>query len=133
MQKQTVLNAKILAEIFMANGIKVISDGTDNHLLLLDVRSLKLTGKMAADTLAEAEIYTNANMIPFDPATALNPSGLRLGTPAITTRGMKEKETVLIGLWIIEILKKPHDKKLRQRIKNEVYDLTKKFPIYSVK
>src|SRR3989339_1342433 len=117
----------------MANGIKVISDGTDNHLLLLDVRSLKLTGKMAADTLAEAEIYTNANMIPFDPATALNPSGLRLGTPAITTRGMKEKETVLIGLWIIEILKKPHDKKLRQRIKNEVYDLTKKFPIYSVK
>jgi len=131
LQKQTVLNAKILTEIFSANDIKVISGGTDNHLLLLDVRSLKLTGKIAADILAEAEIYTNANMIPFDPATALNPSGLRSGTPALTTRGLKEKEMALISLWIVEILKNPQNKELRKRIKQEVHNLAKKFSIYS--
>ena len=114
----------------MKNNIKVITNGTDNHLLLLDLRPLKLSGKEAADLLEEVEIYTNANMIPYDPATPLNPSGLRLGTPALSTRGMKEKEMRQIGLWISEILHRPDDKKLRQRIKKEVLALTKKFPIY---
>jgi glycine hydroxymethyltransferase len=95
-----------------------------------NLRPLKLSGKEAADLLEEVEIYTNANMIPYDPATPLNPSGLRLGTPALSTRGMKEKEMRQIGLWISEILHRPDDKKLRQRIKKEVLALTKKFPIY---
>jgi glycine hydroxymethyltransferase len=129
-QKQAIKNAKALADILMKNNIKVITNGTDNHLLLLDLRPLKLSGKEAADLLEEVEIYTNANMIPYDPATPLNPSGLRLGTPALSTRGMKEKEMRQIGLWISEILHRPDDKKLRQRIKKEVLALTKKFPIY---
>jgi len=129
-QKQTIKNAKALAATLKQNGIKIISDGTDNHLLLLDLRPVKLSGKEAANLLEEAEIYTNANMIPYDPATPLNPSGLRLGTPALSTRGMREKEMRQIGLWISEILHRPKDKKLRQRIRKEVLTLTKKFPIY---
>ena len=96
----------------------------------MDSHDLPITTIEAADLLAEADIYTNANMIPFDPATPLHPSGLRLGTPALSTRGMKEKEMKLIGLWIAAILRAPQDKKLRLRIKNEVKILTKKFPIY---
>jgi glycine hydroxymethyltransferase len=132
-QLQTVKNAAVLAELLKKNGIKLVSGGTDNHLLLLDLRPQNISGKTAADILAEADIYTNANMIPYDPAKPLNPSGLRLGTAALSTRGMKEKEMRLIGLWIAEILKTPNDKKLRSRIKNEVHVLTKKFPIYPIK
>jgi glycine hydroxymethyltransferase len=128
-QKQTIKNAKILAETLIKNKIKIISGGTDNHLLLLDLRPLDLSGKAAAGLLAEAEIYANANMIPYDPATPLNPSGLRLGTPALSTRGLKEKEMKIIGLWIAEILHRPDDKKLRSRIKKEVLKLTKRFPV----
>lgn len=129
-QKQTVKNAKMLAGTLSRNGIKLIADSTENHLLLIDCRNLSLSGKEGANLLAEAGIYTNANMIPFDPATPLNPSGIRLGTPALTTRGLKEKEMKLIGLWIAEILKHPKNKKLRTRIGKEVRELTKKFPIY---
>ncbi len=129
-QKQTVKNAKLLASTLSRNGIKLIADGTENHLLLVDCRNLQISGKEGANLLAEAGIYTNANMIPFDPATPLNPSGIRLGTPALTTRGMKDKEMKLIGLWIAEILKQPKNKKLRTRIKKELKELTRKFPIY---
>ncbi len=129
-QSQAVKNAKFLAEILKKNGLNLITGGTDNHLLLIDCRNLKITGKEAANLLAEANIYTNANMIPYDPATPMNPSGLRLGTPALSTRGFKEKEMALVGLWISEILKNPTNEQLRKRIKAEVVSLTKKFPIY---
>ncbi|MFA6227788.1 MAG: serine hydroxymethyltransferase [Patescibacteria group bacterium] len=129
-QKQTVANAKALAQTLKNSGLRLVSGGTDNHLLLLDLRSADLTGKIAADALERAEIYANANMIPYDPAKPLNPSGLRLGTAALTTRGMKEKEIRLIGLWIAEIIKWPNNEKLTARIKKEVRQLTKKFPIY---
>jgi len=128
-QKQTIQNAKTLADILLKNNIKLVSGGTDNHLLLLDLRNLDISGKTAADILEEADIFANANMIPYDPATPLKPSGLRLGTAALSTRGMKEKEMRLIGLWITEILKHPKDKKLRSRIKKEAQALTKKFTI----
>ena len=129
-QKQTVKNSAALAEVLMKNKIILVSGGSDTHLLLLDLRNFNINGKAAADLLAEADIYANANMIPYDPAKPLNPSGLRLGTAALSTRGMKEKEMKLIGLWIAEILKSPADIKMRSRIKNEVHNLTKKFPIY---
>jgi glycine hydroxymethyltransferase len=129
-QKQTVKNAKVLASTLSRNGLKLIAESTENHLLIIDCRNLGLSGKEGANLLAEAGIYTNANMIPFDPATPLNPSGIRLGTPALTTRGMKEKEMKLIGLWIAEILKKPKVVALHRRIAKEVKQLTKKFPIY---
>lgn len=129
-QKQTVLNTKQLVVTLIKNKIPVVSGGSDNHLILIDCRPLNISGKDGANLLAEADIYTNANMVPFDSATPLNPSGIRLGTAALTTRGLKEKELALIGLWIAEILKNPQDKKLVNRIKNEVHRLTKKFPVY---
>jgi len=129
-QIQTVKNAKILAQILMENKLTLVAESTQNHLLIIDCRPLGITGKDGANALAQANIYTNANMIPFDPATPLNPSGIRLGTPALTTRGLKEKEMKLIGLWIAEILKRPADTALRIRIGKEVKELTKKFPIY---
>ncbi len=129
-QQQTILNAIMLAETLNKNGLRLVSGGTDNHLLLIDLRNLEIDGRQAADILAEAEIYTNANTIPFDSATPFRPSGLRIGTAALSTRGMKEKEMKLIGLWIAKILKNPKNFKLRKRIKKEVINLTKKFPIY---
>lgn len=129
-QKQTVLNAKTLAKVLMVNGIKLIADSTENHLVLIDCRNLNISGKTGADALALAGIYTNANMIPYDPATPLNPSGIRIGTPALTTRGMGEKEMLIIGHWIVAILKDSQNKKLQQEIKSLVLKLTKRFPIY---
>lgn len=129
-QRQTVVNAKVLAQAFADAGIQVITGGTDNHLVLIDCRSVDLPGKQVANLLAEANIYTNFNMIPYDPATPFNPSGLRLGTPALSTRGMKEEEMKQIGSWIIEIMKNPEDAELRAKIKSEVLELTKRFPIY---
>ncbi|MEI6627382.1 MAG: serine hydroxymethyltransferase [bacterium] len=129
-QKQTVLNAEVMAKTLKDNGIKLVADSTQNHLVLLDCQNLGISGKEGANIMAEAEIYTNANMIPFDPATPMNPSGIRLGTPALTARGMKEAEMVIIGNWIAQILKAPTDKALRDKIKTEVLALTKKFPIY---
>ncbi len=129
-QKQTVVNAKIIAKVLIDNGIKLVADSTENHLVLVDCRNLNISGKVGAEVLAEAGIYTNANMIPYDPATPLNPSGIRIGTPALTTRGMGEKEMVIIGEWISEILKNPDNKKIKSAIKQNVFKLTKKFPIY---
>ena len=129
-QVQTVKNAQVLAETLKANGLKLIADSTQNHLVLVDCRSLNISGKVGAEALAVAGIYTNANMIPYDPATPLNPSGIRIGTPALTTRQMKEKEMKIIGQWIADILKNPTDQKLKLQIKKNVLRLTKKFPIY---
>jgi len=129
-QIQTVKNAKALAQTLMENGIKLIAESTENHLVLIDCQPLKISGRTGANLLAETNIYTNANLIPFDPATPLNPSGIRIGTPALTTRGMKEKETKIIGQWIAQILKNPADQQFRRQIKMQVIRLTKKFPIY---
>lgn len=129
-QSQTVKNAKTLAAILKESGLNLVAEGTENHLLIIDCQKLNINGRKGADALAEAAIYTNANMIPFDPATPLSPSGIRLGTPALTKRGMKEKEMILIGRWISQILKNPQNKKLKTEIKRDVIKLTKRFPIY---
>ena len=129
-QKQTVKNAQTLAQTLIDQGLKLVAESTENHLVLIDCQNLNLSGKQGAELLAEAAIYTNANMIPFDPATPLNPSGIRIGTPALTTRGLKDKEMKQIGQWIAQILHNPADQKLRQQIKQKVSHLTKKFPLY---
>ncbi|MFA4872050.1 MAG: serine hydroxymethyltransferase [Patescibacteria group bacterium] len=129
-QIQTVKNCRALCQTLIENGLKIVSGGTDNHLLLVDCRPLEISGKDGALALAEAEIYTNANMIPFDPATPLNPSGIRLGVAALTTRGMKENEMKIIGNWISQILKDHANLDLKSRIKKEVLELTSNFPIY---
>ncbi len=129
-QIQTVKNAQVLAQALKDQGLKLIADSTQNHLLLVDCQPLNITGKQAADALARADIYTNANMIPFDPASPLNPSGIRLGTPALTTRGMQEPEMQTIAGWIVQILKDIGNDTLISDLKQQVHKLTKQFPVY---
>jgi glycine hydroxymethyltransferase len=132
---QTVKNARVLAEILMENGIKLVSNGTDNHLILIDLIKTKSIGKEGfgkegAVALEEAGIVTNANIIPFDPSNPFKPSGIRIGTPILTTRGMKESEMKIIGEWIAKILNNLDNKELRQKIKEEVEELCKQFIFY---
>ncbi|MDI6602690.1 MAG: serine hydroxymethyltransferase [Patescibacteria group bacterium] len=123
---QIIKNAKILAEELEKYGFNLISGGTDNHLLLVDLTNKNITGKEAQILLEKAGIVTNKNTIPYDPRPAFDPSGIRLGTPAVTTRGMKEKEMKKIAFWINEVISNP---KSIPKIKQEVKKLCKKFPI----
>ena len=129
-QEQTVLNAKALAQTFIDNNLTLITGSTDTHLILIDCRPLKISGKAAANLLAEVGIYTNANVIPYDENPPANPSGLRLGTPALTTQGMKEAEMKQIGQVIADLLKNPKDEKTKSQAKELVKKLTAQFPIY---
>ena len=126
-QKQVLKNAKILEGKFKKSDIKIISGGTDNHLLLLDVTKLGLSGKEAEKLLEKVYIFVNKNMIPFDKRKPMDPSGIRLGTPALTTRGLKEKEMRIIANIIINTLKK---KKSNKNDKNKILELMKEFPLY---
>lgn len=132
---QIVKNAKVLAETLMNNNIKLVSNGTDNHLMIIDLIKTKAVGKESkgkdiAIALEEAGIVTNANTIPFDPSTPFKPSGIRLGTPMVTTRGMKEAEMKEIGEFIVKVINNPDNKNLKEKIKKDVFTLCKKFPIY---
>ncbi len=129
-QKQVMKNAKVLSDTLMDNGFRLISGGTDIHLLLLDMTNKNLTGKEAEVALDQAGICTNKNMIPFDTRSPFNPSGVRLGTPAITTRGMKEEEMKQIGEWINKVISNPNDEVLKASVREEVMALMKQFPIY---
>ena len=129
-QKQVLSNAKTLAKVLKERGFRLISGGTDNHLLLIDVLSKGLSGDKAANLLEEAGIIVNKNSIPFDSRPPFSPSGIRLGTPAATTRGMKESEMEIIGEWISGVLLRPEDKNLRKKIKEKVKEICKEFPIY---
>ena len=129
-QYQVLSNAKTLAHILKNDGFRLISGGTDNHLLLIDVSNRNLTGKRAAIILEEAGFVTNKNSIPFDELPPSITSGIRLGTPACTTRGMKEAEMKLVGKWIAKILHNPQEEELRKKISSEVQELCRVFPIY---
>jgi glycine hydroxymethyltransferase len=129
--KQVVKNARVLAESLMDKGVKLVSDGTDNHLILMDVEeSFGIRGKKAETVLDEVHIFTNKNMIPGDRGTPFNPSGLRIGTPAITTRGMKEGEMKQIAEWYYKVLKDPDNSQLKEKVKEEVMDSINDFPLY---
>jgi len=129
-QVQIKKNAAVLAKVIMDSGIRVISGGTDNHLVLMDATSVGITGKIGSDALAEAEIYMNRNTIPFETRSPFDPSGIRMGTPSLTTRGMKEKEMETIGEWIVSVLKDPSNADLKKEIKGKVKKLCSEFPIY---
>jgi glycine hydroxymethyltransferase len=129
-QKQVLANAKALAECLINNGLELVSGGTDTHLILIKLNNLKIGGKQAEELLANVNIYTNKNLIPFDTKPATDPSGLRLGTPTLTTRGMKEKQMKIIGNLIAELLKNPDNLKIQENTKKQVTQLTKQFPIY---
>ena len=130
-QEQVVKNARRLSERLKEKGFRIVSGGTDNHLVLVDLTSRNITGKEAQEVLEKAGITVNKNLIPFDKLTASVTSGVRLGTPAITTRGMKEKEIERIADFIDRAIRYKDDLKMLSRIKKEVLDLTGKFPLYS--
>ena len=127
--KQIVANARTLAEALMSGGIKLASGGTDNHLMLCDVTSVGLTGKIAEKGLDAAGITVNKNMIPYDQRKALDPSGIRIGTAALTTRGMRQDEMKKVGGWILRVLKSPEDATVIATVKGEIREFTKAFPV----
>ena len=128
--RQIVANAKALAAQMVSNGYRIVSGGTDNHLMLVDVSVKGLTGKDASDILDRVKITVNKNMIPFDKGSAMKPSGIRLGTPAVTTRGMKEPEMKQIGNLIQDALSHPNDETQLSKIRRGVEELTQRFPLY---
>lgn len=128
---QVVKNAHAMANALVERGYKVISGGTDNHLMLIDLRPKNLTGKVAEEALVRAEITVNKNMVPFDTQSPMVTSGIRIGTPAVTTRGMKEKDVVKIVDLIDEALAKPTDEKHLKRVKQKVTRLARRFPLYA--
>src|SRR5690606_24844478 len=127
---QVARNAKAMAAAFVDKGYKIISGGTDNHLMLIDLRSKNLTGKSAEDALIQADITINKNMVPFDTQSPFVTSGMRIGTPAVTTRGMVEKDVVKIVELIDEALQKPEDSKHLKAVKRKVNRMMQKFPLY---
>ncbi len=129
-QQQIVANARALAETLAAEGFRIVSGGTDTHLMLVDVFSRKVTGKQAEVILERAGITVNKNAIPFDTNPPMVASGIRVGTPAVTTRGMKESEMRRIGQWIAEVLKNLDNESVAKRVRGEVEALTERFPLY---
>jgi glycine hydroxymethyltransferase len=129
-QNDVVKNAKALAEYMLENGINLVSGGTDNHMILLDLRSLGITGKDAASVLEIAGITVNKNSIPFEKLSPHITSGIRIGTPAVTTRGMKVPEMEIIARLIVDILKKPDDEGLVEKARAKVSELCRAFPLY---
>jgi glycine hydroxymethyltransferase len=129
--KQVVANAKVLAATLAAEGFRIISGGTDTHLMLVDVFSKGMLGSEAEKALGEAGITVNKNAIPFDVNPPMKPSGIRIGTPALTTRGMKETEMRQVGLWIAEALLQRSDAALLMKVRKQVFDLCEAFPLYA--
>jgi len=123
---QIVKNAKALAEVLISDGFNLVTGGTDNHLILIDLRNKNITGAEAQDRLEKAGITTNKNSIPFDTASPFKPSGLRMGTPAITTRGMKEEEMKKIAGWINEVIS---DESNCEKVREEIREFCKNFPL----
>jgi glycine hydroxymethyltransferase len=128
-QQQVIRNAAALSTSMQTHGFRIVSGGTDNHLMLVDVGARGLTGKQSQLALDEAGITTNKNTIPFETRSPFEASGVRLGTPAVTTRGMAEKEMKQVGDFISEILAAPGDKELAQKVRTKVRELTARFPL----
>ncbi|MBU0903862.1 MAG: serine hydroxymethyltransferase [Firmicutes bacterium] len=128
--QQVVKNAKALAEAFIAEGIEIVSGGTDNHLMLVNLRSLNLTGKVAEHVLDEVGITVNKNTIPFDTESPFVTSGIRIGTPAVTSRGFKEEEMKEIATIMVKLLKNHEDSDVKKEVAERVAALTSKYPLY---
>ena len=129
-QKQVIANAKALAETLIARGLRIVSGGTDSHVMLVDLRAKKMTGKEAERVLGEAHITCNKNGIPNDPEKPMVTSGIRLGSPAMTTRGFKEAEARQVGNFIADVLDNPNDPENIVKVRAQVSELTKRFPVY---
>ena len=126
--RNIVSNAQRLGEILQEGGVRLVAGGTENHMVLADVRSLDLTGDIAERALGAAGIVGNMNMIPHDPNPPLRPSGIRIGTPTVTSRGMGAEEITQIGQWIVEVLKNSEDAALHEGIRAKVREMCVEFP-----
>ena len=131
--QKVVDNARTLAAALACGGVKLVSGGTDNHLMLVDVTPLGIGGKLAEEVLDRCGITCNKNMIPFDERKPMDPSGIRLGTPALTTRGMGSDEMQRIANWILRVLKSADDTALVAATKSEVAELAEQFPVPAAK
>ena len=127
--RRVVDNARTLAAALAGGGVRLVSGGTDNHLMLVDVTPLGIGGKLAEETLDRCGITCNKNMIPYDERKPMDPSGVRFGTPALTTRGMGSEEMTRIAAWILRALKHPDDAGVLESIRGEVADLAEQFPV----
>lgn len=128
--QQVIRNAQAMAEVFLQRGYHIISGGTDNHLMLLDLRPKNVTGKVAEAVLGAADITVNKNMIPFDPQPPITTSGIRVGSAAITSRGFKEDDCRQVAVWVDEVLSHPEDTAVQQKVKQAVNQFMEKFPLY---
>ena len=130
-QQQVLVNANAMAQTLIKRGLRIVSSGTQSHVMLVDLRAKKITGKEAERVLGEAHITCNKNAIPNDPEKPFVTSGIRLGSPAMTTRGFKEAEAVQVANWIADVLDNPNDAANIARVREQVAALTKRFPVYS--
>jgi glycine hydroxymethyltransferase len=128
-QRQVIVNAKALAAGLAKYGYRIVSGGTDNHLMLVDLRPKNLNGKEAQEVLDRASITVNKNAIPFDTSSPFKPGGIRVGTPAVTTRGMKEEEMLEVAELAAEALEKRSDEGAIETVRKKVNDLTNRFPL----
>ncbi len=128
--KQVILNARVLAQELAKEGFKIITGGTDSHIVLVDLRNMNLTGKVVEEALEKAGITVNKNAVPFDPQKPTVTSGIRIGTPALTTRGMKEEEMVKIAKMISTVVKNLDDETIIEKVREEVRELCEQFPLY---
>lgn len=129
-QQQVIQNARAMAQVMMERGYKIVSGGTDNHLFLVDLIDKDITGKDAETTLGSVHITVNKNAVPNDPRSPFVTSGIRIGTPAITTRGFKQAESRDLGGWICDVLSRLDGAEVQDRVRNQVADVTKRFPVY---
>ena len=129
---QVMENAKTMASTLMSNGIDIVSNGTENHIILVDLRNKGISGKDLERVLGSVNITVNKNSVPNDPASPFVTSGIRIGTPAATTRGFKEKEIIQVSNWISDIINDFSNEELQKNIKEEVHNLTSNFPVYNV-
>jgi glycine hydroxymethyltransferase len=129
-QKAVVENARALAETLVSRGLRIVSGGTDNHLMLVDVTPMGLSGKQAEDLLHDVDLTCNKNLIPYDPRPPMEASGVRLGTAAITTRGLAPDDVRRMGGWIADVLSKPGDEAVKKRVRGDVAAMARAHPIY---
>jgi glycine hydroxymethyltransferase len=129
-QAQVIKNAQAMVEALQSRGFNIISGRTESHVFLVDLRPKKLTGKIADVLLGQAHITVNKNSIPNDPESPFVTSGIRLGTPAITTRGFKEDESRMVANYIADVLEQPDDEENIAKVKGKVMELTSRFPVY---
>lgn len=130
-QKQVLVNANAMAQTLIKRGLRIVSSGTQSHVMLVDLRAKKITGKEAERVLGEAHITCNKNAIPNDPEKPFVTSGIRLGSPAMTTRGFKEAEAIQVANWIADVLDNPNDAANIAKVREQVSAITKRFPVYS--